>query len=237
MGIGQPSVAIEMAAGFPGQPYLSGPHRAQPGTIVSAGTTYPNYVGYAYTASAGNDGECVVGGTGDFYGILINPQNFPLFGTSAGALAPTLALPQYSPGEFEYEGTAIWVTLPAAANVGDLVDYNTTTGAIVTRAKTGSVTGSVTSNVLTVTVADANGNLLEIGSVVTTSAGVATVESLGTYSGGTGTLNLSTIPNSSSGAVTFSTGPAAGNANIKDWKVLRFNIPSAGIGLIGTKVS
>ena len=239
--VGQQSVNIEMAAGFPGQPYLSGPHRAQPGTIVSAGTSHPNYVGYAYTYSS--DGNCTLGGSGVFYGILVNPGNYPLYGTSSGALAPTLALPQYSPGEFMYDTTGIWVELGAAANVGDNVYYDTTTGAIGSQAPAILIAGAqriaYASNVATVSLTPAGTPPLQIDSVITTADGqVTAITSLGTGTGGNGTYNVGTVTNASAQAfgATKLAAPS-GKLFIPGWSVLRFTLAGAGLGLIGTKLS
>lgn len=240
MGIGQSSVQIEMASVFPGQAYLSGPHRAQPGTINSSGATYPNYVGYAYTQVAGQEGFCTLGGSGDFFGILMNPQNFPLYGSASGALAPSLAMPQYAPGEFAYEHTGLGVMVSANANIGDLVDYNITTGAIVTRPPTVSFTGAVTSNVLTVSAVTAGSAPIQVGSVFNTPGGVMEIISLGTGTGGTGTYNVDDVANFTSAAIAGNSAPVAGNKNIDKWKVVRFNVTYSSTpvaAVIGTKVS
>lgn len=239
--VGQQSVNIEMAAGFPGQPYLSGPHRAQPGTIVSAGTSQPNYVGYAYTYSS--DGNCVIGGTGNFYGILINPQNYPLYGTSSGPLAPTLALPQYSPGEFMYDTTGIWVELGAAAAVGQDVYFDQTTGAISSGASTAPASGAqraaFASNVMTVSLAPAGMPAIGVGTKVVTADGQSTsVTSLGSGTGGNGTYNVGTVTDHAAQAFSLSGAAApAGKTKIVGWEVLRFTLSAAGLGLVGTKLS
>lgn len=230
----QTSVASKQGFGVPGENFLDGPMKAQPGIIDSTGVTNPNRVGRAFTQVAGSDGHCTVGATGIFYGWLANPKVYPNRGSSSDTLAASLDLPRYAEGEFVYSATGFEVSLAGAGNVGDAIDFDTTTGIPEARPKLGSATGSVTSNVLTVTVADANGALIGVGSVVTTSAGVGTVESLGSGTGGTGTYNLSTTPNAGSGTVTFGTVPGAGKQRAPAWEVVRYNIPGAGLAVIGT---
>lgn len=230
----QTTVAAKQGFGVPGENFLEGPLKAQPGIIDSTGVTNPNRVGRAFTGVAGSDGHCTVGATGVFYGWLANPKVYPNRGSATDTLAPSLDLPRYAEAEFIYSATGLEVVLAGAGNIGDAIDFDTTTGIPEARPKSGSATGSVTSNVLTVTAADSGGALIGVGSIVTTSAGVATVESLGTGTGGTGTYNLSTTPNAGSGAVTFNTVPASGKQRAPGWEVVRYNIPSAGLGVIGT---
>jgi len=138
----QSTVRAALGIGSIGTLYLDGPSRAQPGIIDSVG---PNTVGYAFTQVAGADGHCIVGGTitagTPFYGILANPKVYALRGTTAGGpLAASLDLPQYTPGEFVTMGELL-VSLPAACQVGDLVDYTVATGAITTHAPGGAAAG------------------------------------------------------------------------------------------------
>lgn len=241
--VGQQSVAIEMAAGFPGQFYLSGPQRTQPGEIVSAGTSNPNYVGYAYSYSA--DGKCNVGGTGDFYGILVNPQNYPLYGNASGPLEPALNLPQYSPGEFCYDSTGIFVQLAAAANVGDPVYYNTTTGAIVTAAGSWPSSGAqrvaivTATGVATVSLAPAGMPRIGVGSVLTAADGqTLTVTNVLTGTGGNGTYTTvgSTADHAAEAFSIANPATPSGTLRVPGWEVLRFTAAGAGIAVIGSKL-
>lgn len=199
-------VNIYNAAGLIGGLAFDGPMRAAPYNLNSSGT--PNVVGYAYTVTNGgnpdtvggspNAGTARVGGTGVFAGVLINPKEYPLRGVVGNPLGASLVLPDYSIGDLMNMGY-IWVNLPAPANVGDLVTYDTTTGAlnsiVATTRFTGSIAagGSSTADVLTVTAVSAG--LLAVGSVIS-GAGIPTgtyIASLGTGLGYTGTYNLSTI--------------------------------------------
>lgn len=148
----QSSVPSKLAFGFPGELYKGGTLRARPGIINSAGTSVPNYVGYAYTKVAGSDGYCTIGGTpgedAPFFGILANPKVYPLRGTTAGGtLAPSLALPQYATGEFVYMTTGLIVNLAAAGNEGDFVDFVIASGALTPRASTSGSPASGNANV------------------------------------------------------------------------------------------
>jgi len=54
-----------------------------------------------------------------------------LFGSAGIPLNPTLTVPNFTQVECATEGT-YWVTLPAAAAIGDYVIYDNTTGALST---------------------------------------------------------------------------------------------------------
>jgi hypothetical protein len=66
-----------------------------------------------------------------FAGFLVDPKAVALFGVSNQPLSPTLQVPNYTLVECLTQGK-IFVTLPAACNIGDKVVYNKTTGAIST---------------------------------------------------------------------------------------------------------
>lgn len=118
--------------GVPGELLLDGPTRAERLTINSGGAT-PNVYGYAATKSATTNvasmGGTITSGT-PFAGIMASPKEAQLSGTSAGGtLAPTLAIPDQSDADFVTMGTLV-AQLGTAANIGDLVTYNLTTGAL-----------------------------------------------------------------------------------------------------------
>lgn len=213
----QASVNIYHAAGLPGSLAFSGPVRSQAFNLASSGV--PQNFGYAFTQVSGadatpsgaapNGGAAQVGGTGVFAGILINPKENVLAGSSSNPLASSLALPDNSIGELMTMGMC-WVTLPGPANVGDLVTYDPATGALNSVAPVTKFTGSIAAggagvrDVLTVTAVAAGE--LAVGQIIN-GAGVAGgtfIASLGTGLGGTGTYNLSTInlQTVSSGALT-----------------------------------
>lgn len=127
----QSTVNLYPGFGVAGALYDDGPRRVQPFTLNSADASY-NVFGRAFTvlsegvAQAGNPG-----GSNIFAGILVNPKAAPLFGTSSGALFPSLTLPNYSPAELLREGSIV-VALAAAAAIGDVVIYDNTTGILAT---------------------------------------------------------------------------------------------------------
>jgi hypothetical protein len=128
----QSQVNINMAAGVAGEFASDGAHRVQAYQLDSAIVGKPNTFGFAYTQLA--DGIATVGGAGAFAGILVNPKSKALYGTATGGtLAPSLDAMNLSIGELCSKTLgSIWVMLPAAAAIGDLVCYSTTTGALST---------------------------------------------------------------------------------------------------------
>ncbi len=128
----QTSLNPTYAFGVIGELASDGPQRVSSRIMNSSGT--PNVVGYAFTRSNTTD-ICSVGGTiasgTVFGGILVMPKAYASYGTTAGTLAPTLTLPDNAQGEFMEMGTIV-VALGTACNIGDLVVYNTTTGALST---------------------------------------------------------------------------------------------------------
>src|SRR5262249_13578815 len=118
--------------------------------LNSSGT--PNLVGNAFTATSGgnpdpsgnsaNAGSAQVGGTGTFAGILINSKDYASYGTTSGALNPTMTLPDKSIGFLATMGQC-FANLPGPANPGDLVTYDPATGNLNSITPTASFTGSI----------------------------------------------------------------------------------------------
>jgi hypothetical protein len=126
----QSSVAIYQGAGVPGEQYSDGPWRAQSYTINSASAAY-NVIG-ATVCSISSQGFCQAGNAGAAYviaGLLVDPKDVALFGTGGIPLAPTLTVPNYTQVECATMGS-YFVTLPGAANIGDWLVYDETTGAL-----------------------------------------------------------------------------------------------------------
>lgn len=233
----QSSVAANQGFGVVGEEFLNGPRVAQPGIIDSVGTTPSfNRVGRAFTQVSGADGHCIVGGAigpgTPFYGILANPKVYPALGGATGTLAPTLDLPQYAEAEFIQESAGLNVLLPTACSVGDLVDFDTTTGVLSTRSPSVSATGSITSNVLTVTAVSAGSAPIAVGQLLNGKTGEFTILAILTGTGGVGTYTTSVIADATSGAIIGASTPAAGTANIPRAKVARYNLTGAGVGVI-----
>lgn len=224
----QSTVNLDQPLGVPGEMIFDGPTRAAPYLLNSASAAY-NIVGAtAYTVSS--EGVAAAGGTGVFAGILAKPKTYASYGTSAGGpLAATMTLPNNATGEMLQMGIMV-VALPnsQAANIGDLLTYNTTTGVISTVAPVASFTASQTTNVLTVTAITA-GNL-GIGSVVNTGSAIVRIISLGTGTGGTGTYNVDTSASVSSATMTANSVAPSGTAFVPNAVITRYTQSGASTG-------
>lgn len=206
MGQFQSTVNYYNPLGFTGGFAFQGPTRAIAANVASAGV--PNLFGNAYTftspatadpASDSPNGATVqVGGTGVFAGIMFNPKENVLTGVTGNPLGATLALADNSVGDILQMGYA-FVNLPGPANPGDLVSYDPLTGNLNSYAPTTNFTASIAAggsagvaDVLTVTAVTSG--RLAVGQIITgTGVEPATIISLGTGLGYTGTYNLSTI--------------------------------------------
>jgi hypothetical protein len=214
----QSTVNVSNALGLVGELAFDGPIRAGSYNLYSAGT--PNVIGYAFTvtngispdpaAAAGNAGTAQVGGTGVFAGILQNPKEHALLGTTGSPLGPVLTLPDYETGALLMMGE-IFVNLPGPALVGNIVTYDPLTGALNSMPPITKFTGSIAAggsagvaDVLTVTAVSAG--RLGVGQIIS-GVGVepATIISLGTGVGYTGTYNISTINQQTVSSVAMTT--------------------------------
>lgn len=120
----QTSVTVNQGFGVVGELFSDSPKRVKSYRLDSVANT----IGYAY--SVVSEGLAMVGGTGAFAGILVNPKSYATSGTSAdGSLAPTLILPRYTQGELVTMGEVV-VYLDTAAAIGDGVFYTDATGAL-----------------------------------------------------------------------------------------------------------
>lgn len=119
--------------GVPGDPWASTPRRAQSYILQSVSADY-NIVGQTMFCNV-TQGIALAGGdekTRGFAGLLVNSKAYASYGTSGGGpLAPTMTLANNVQAELATMGTYI-VYLPGAANIGDPVIYDQTTGAIST---------------------------------------------------------------------------------------------------------
>jgi len=126
----QSTVNVNLGFGIPGELIVDGPQRVDSLTLDSTG----GYIGLAFTKSnttnIATQGGAITSGSTVFAGILVNPKSYASYGAVGGApLDPTLFLGPNSQGEFMTMGTIV-VTLVGAANIGDIVQYNTTTGVL-----------------------------------------------------------------------------------------------------------
>jgi hypothetical protein len=237
----QTTVNAYMSAGVVGELFKGSTWRCQPGIIDSDPATNLNLVGAAYTYVVGSDGHVKLGGAalegGLFAGILCNPKEYALLGTAAGGtLAPTLGLPRYATGSFCRSTTGLFVPFEQAGNVGDFVDYDTTTGKLYPRASlgtTGAGTVASTSNVLTVAALPAGSPKIDVGTVFQTPKGPVTVISLGTGTGGNGTYNGTAVADfAATAGIGYTTPVPAGRSQIPGCNVAFYNVPAAGLGVV-----
>jgi len=126
----QSAVQPQMGLGVVGELFTDGPHRTQSFIVDSADAAY-NVFGRAFTKTSESKAEAGSGGL-EFAGIMVNPKGNSLNGTVAGGtLAPSLTLPNETQAEFCTMGSIV-VSLPDVAEIGDLVVYDDTTGALET---------------------------------------------------------------------------------------------------------
>lgn len=212
----QSSVNVYNALGIVGELAFDGPIRAGAYNLNSSGAA--NVVGYAYTITSGADpepsggsgnaGTARVGGTGVFAGILINPKEYALRGVTGSPLGASLTLPDYSIGDLLTMGE-VFVNLPGPASIGDLVTYNTSTGALNSIAPNAVFTASASTTTLTVT-AVASGEIT-VGQQIT-GANITPgtfITALGTGLGGTGTYTINVSQTAASATVTAANVPQA----------------------------
>jgi hypothetical protein len=109
-------------------------------TITGLGTGVGGVGTYTVSASQTVTSEALTTSGGSnlvLAGIMVNPKEAALWGTTSGTLAPTLAVPDNSQAEFAAMGDPV-VAVNTACNVGDLFAYNVTTGALSTYAPGGT---------------------------------------------------------------------------------------------------
>lgn len=251
----QSTINVFNPLGFVGALAFQGPIRAIAANVYSAGV--PNLFGNAYTFTAAatadpsadspNGATVKVGGTGVFAGIMLSPKENVLTGVTGNPLGASLALADYSIAEFLQMGYC-FVNLPGVANPGDLVTYDPLTGNLNTIVPATNFTASIAAggsagvaDVMTVTVV-AQGKLA-VGQVISGVGAAmepATIISLGTGTGYTGTYNLSTINQQtvSSGTMTTTNVPApafVGTATFAT-NVMTVATLASGEILVGTQV-
>lgn len=158
----QTSVRYDQAFGVPGEIKYDGPSRVAVGLINSASAAY-NIIGATIFTQPVGGGTVqaggVIGALNVFFGLLANPKVYASFGTVAnGPLAATLVLANNVEAEFLQMGYGV-ISVPAACNIGDLLIFDNTTGAVSTIKPTTTFSGSiaVTTGVLTVTALTAGG--------------------------------------------------------------------------------
>ena len=237
----QSTVNIYGALGIPGEIAFDSFRRVQEWNLYSNGQA--QIIGYAFTAALGgnpdpttaspNAGNAQVGGTGVFAGILVNPKSYASYGSSNTPLGATLTLPDYTIGELLTVGE-IFVSLPAAASVGDLVLYNTTTGALTTAVPTANGTGAISTTTLTISAVGTRTAPFGVGQLVSgpNIAPGTYITALGTGTGGTGTYTVNLSQTAASGAVSAPALVTSGALFIPNAVVAHFEVAAAGVACI-----
>jgi hypothetical protein len=126
----QNSVEINQGAGTPGEQYSDGPFRAQSYQINSEDADN-NIIGTT-VCSISAEGVCQAGNAAGAFviaGLLVDPKTVALFGTLGQPLAPTLTVPNFTQVECATMGS-YFAKLPGAANIGDWLIYDESTGAL-----------------------------------------------------------------------------------------------------------
>lgn len=231
----QSTVNIEQAFGYVGELFDDSPRIAAPFALNSGDAT-DNVVGRAFTLATASptdgsgSGYAQAGGTGVFVGILMNPKVYAAVGTSGDPLAASLALPNYTIGEFLTMGT-INIAVPAACNVGDHVLFSQTDGTLTTQSPTTVGTATQSTTTLTV-VTPASGNI-GVGSVIQIAgAEPVRVLALGSGTGGAGTYTVDVSQTVSSAAAIVATNVApSGYTDIAGARIVRFSPGQAGLAV------
>lgn len=130
----QSTVNVNLAFGVVGELIQDGPQRADVLQLDSNGGTVGRAFTKSNTTNVATQGGTIVSGTSVFAGILVNPKHYSSYGPSGeNPLNPTLTLAGYSNGQFLTMGTIV-VSLTGAANIGDIIQYNQTTGVLSAKA-------------------------------------------------------------------------------------------------------
>lgn len=126
-----------LATGIPGE-FSRSHNQESRGAILNSGTEANNVVGRAVKTVDGNDFEVGVAADGNFAGILCSPKT---------GVRATLDAQAFLPNDTQVEVAErgyLFVTLAAAADIGDFVYYHNTTGVIATAAPSAAAPASHT---------------------------------------------------------------------------------------------
>lgn len=131
----QASVRIDQTTGIVGDIVLDGPMRGQPGILASTSAAN-NVIGRAFRHVANSDLNVTADAAGVFAGILAHSKHYATSGTTAGALAPTLVLPNNLEVQLITMTSGILVELSTVATIGQNVFYANATGILAANAGT-----------------------------------------------------------------------------------------------------
>jgi len=125
----QSIVRYDQAFGIVGEADLTGPHRIEPGIILSPDATN-NVIGRLFTQ---NQAGVWRAGDPDTAGlrsaILVYPKEYALRGDGVEVLNPSMLLPNNANGQFLTMGF-VTIALPAAIDIGSRLIYAQATGII-----------------------------------------------------------------------------------------------------------
>lgn len=217
----QSSVRYDLALGVPGEIIVDGLKRVETGMLGSASAAY-NVVGATAFTRPRAGGQVaaggVIGASNTFAGILCNPKTYASLGTSSGgSLAATMVLPNEINAELCLTTSGMVIKVGAACKGGDLIAYDTTTGALSTVAPVAAFTGVIAVTTGILTVSSITSGSLGVGSVLYDADGaeVARITALIATTGGTGgngTYQTNIVTAVSSAAMTANSKPAVGKA-------------------------
>lgn len=158
----QTSVNQYQVLGVPGEFADDSPHRCAPYSCLANASAQPT-VGYAFTQGTA-DNEAIVGGTGAFLGVLVEPKQYANFAN----LNPTMQVNPGTNGEICDMGH-IFVTTATEVKPGYVAAFDPATGAISGFENQGAITGGYTQipgKFIKVSAAAGQVAILELGSFV-----------------------------------------------------------------------
>lgn len=107
----------------------TGTYLTPSGAALSGGADYVAgnnaKIGCAFTKVSGYENVAIMGGTGVYAGIFVNPYNVALY----GGLAPSLTVPDGVQGEIATSGY-VWLALANSSSDGDSVFFTNATGVL-----------------------------------------------------------------------------------------------------------
>jgi hypothetical protein len=137
----QTTVNIDLNLGVPGAIILDEPHRSTPYTLASAGAI-GQFFTLANNTGLASPGGTLTAGSVVFGGIGVMPKIEPLFGSSAyNPLNPNLNVAADEQIALLSMGACIIYNPTAGWEIGDYLQYNTTTGVISSYSPSGSLSG------------------------------------------------------------------------------------------------
>lgn len=136
----QSTVNVDLNLGVPGDIVIDEPSRIQPVTLAVA-AALGQFLTVANSTGLASPGGTLTAGTTVYGGVVVLPKIEPLFGSSAAnPLNPNLNVQANEQVAMLTFGSCV-LSLPAGWDIGDNLQYNTTTGVISTYSPTGSPSG------------------------------------------------------------------------------------------------